>query len=455
MKDYRTAENSLERLPPQSQEAEQAVLGALLVSGNSISWCADLLEPSHFYRKSHQLIYAAMLELNNKHEPTDIVTVSQALKDSGTLEQIGGRAYITELSLGVATTANLEYYARIVQEKSLLRQIIRAGGEIAETCFEESDPDVALNRAEQLLSGLHKKQNLPSLSDLLDTVRQELIEAKENGKPSGLSTGTDELDELLDGGFYKTDYVILAARPSIGKSALALQIGCTVAKQGGVVAYFSAEMPDKELLKRAMSGLAGIRHDKLKTGNLTQADIDCYDMEAEQMKTWRMHFFNAAGMTPRVLGACAREVQLQHGQLDLIIVDYIGLLEPNEKRKTDNTTADATAISKTLKRLTMSMNVPILCLSQLNRQLEGRTDRKPKLHDLRDTGALEQDANSVIFIHRSDLADTHAIIIVAKQRSGKVGEFSCTYEGDFVRFISSKPKGGSYAKSNRDYYGVD
>ncbi len=442
--DFSITEATLDRLPPQSQEAEQAVLGALLVSGDGMSRCVDLLDPEYFYRKSHQTIYASMLDLYEHSEPVDIVTVSQTLKDSGNLEQIGGRAYITELSLSVATTANLEYYARMVQEKAILRQLIKAGTEIVGSCYEEPDADIALDRAEHLIFGLAQRKEMKSLVHIKHIVEdsfQKIEQRYENRDVlSGVPSGFYDLDAMTSG-FQPSDLVIIAARPSMGKTAFVLNLAQHAAVENNVpVAVFSLEMSKESLVMRMLCSSAEIDANRLRTGHMHTSDWTKLASAMGRLGEAPIYIDDSALVNCMEIRAKCRRLKSEMNGLGLIIIDYIQLMQG--RKQTDNRVQEVSEISRSLKTLARELNVPVLALSQLSRAVEARQNKRPMLSDLRESGSIEQDADLVMFIYRDEYYNPEserrgeAEIIIAKQRNGPTGTAELLYQGSITRFLN-------------------
>jgi replicative DNA helicase len=438
-------DSQLERLPPQSLEAEQAVLGALLVSGDGVSRVVDVLEPEYFYRKAHQIVYAAMLDLYDKNEPVDIVTVSQALKDEGKLELVGGRQYITDLSTSVATTANLEYYGKLVQEKALLRSLIKAGTEIVGTCYEETEADIALDKAEHLIFTLAQKRNMQSLVHIKHIVETSFqnIEARYENRDtlSGVPSGFYDLDAMTSG-FQSNDLIIIAARPSMGKTAFVLNIAQAAAVEHNVpVAIFSLEMSKESLVQRMLCAEAKIDANRLRTGHLHTNDWTHLAMAMGRLGEAPVYIDDSAMMNVLEIRAKCRRLKSENKALGLVIIDYIQLLQ-GRKGGTDNRVQEVSEISRGLKTLARELGTPVIALSQLSRAVEARQNKRPMLSDLRESGAIEQDADLVMFIYRDEYYNPEsekrgeAEIIIAKQRNGPVGTVDLLYQGSITRFLN-------------------
>lgn len=437
-------ESGAERLPPQSLDAEQAVLGALLVSGDGMTRIVDLVEAESFYRKAHQVIYAAMVDLYEKSEPIDIITLSQYLKDEGLLDNVGGRQYITDLSLAVATTANLEYYAKTVQQKALLRHLIKAGTEIVGYCYEETDADVALDKAEHLVFGLAQKRNMQQLVHIKHIVEDSFaaIEKRYENRDvlSGVPTGFYDLDAMTSG-FQKSDLVIIAARPSMGKTAFVLNLAHSAAVEANVpVAIFSLEMSKEQLVQRMLCAEAQIDANRLRTGHMHTNDWTHLATAMGKLGESPVFIDDSAMLNSLEIRAKCRRLKSEMKGLGLIIIDYIQLMQG--RKATDNRVQEVSEISRSLKQLARELSVPVVALSQLSRAVEARQNKRPMLSDLRESGSIEQDADIVMFIYRDEYYNPEsdkrgeAEIIIAKQRNGPVGTVELLYQSSITRFLN-------------------
>ncbi|MBX9940324.1 MAG: replicative DNA helicase [Candidatus Obscuribacterales bacterium] len=447
-------DSTLERLPPQSLEAEQAVLGALLVSGDGVSRVVDSLEPEYFYRKAHQVIYACMLDLYDANEPIDIVTVSQFLKDQGKLDMVGGRQYITDLSLSVATTANLEYYAKTVQEKAVLRNLIKAGSEIVANCYEETDADAALDKAEHLIFSLAQKRNMQSMvhiKHIVETSFQRIEERYENREVlSGVPSGFYDLDAMTSG-FQPSDLVILAARPSMGKTAFVLNLAMSCAVENNIpCAIFSLEMSKESLVQRMLCSEAKIDANRLRTGHLHTNDWTHLAAAMGKLGEAPIYIDDSAMVNVLDVRAKCRRLKAEAKGLGMVIIDYIQLMQG--RKATDNRVQEVSEISRSLKTLARELSTPVIALSQLSRAVEARQNKRPMLSDLRESGSIEQDADLVMFIYRDEYYNPEsdkrgeAEVIIAKQRNGPVGTVDLLYQGSITRFLNKVhnqyPEGG-------------
>jgi len=432
--------NIQEQLPPQNIEAEKSLLGCLLFDKNAIIKVADFLLPKDFYKQNHQQIYQAILDLFEKGEPIDLLSVSSRLKEKNLLEEIGGNSYLTELINNVLTASHVLNYAKIVQRKRILRDLIDASQEINLLGHnEEEDIDSILDKAEQKIFSIAQK----SLTQKFFPIKEGLEEAferidklsKYKGGLRGVATGFTDLDNVL-AGLQKSDLIILASRPSMGKSSLALNIAANVAINEKLpVGIFSLEMSKDQIIDRFIAALANIDLWRLRTGRLS-SDANNNDFEKIQhamsiLSETPIFIDDAASSNVLQMRAMARRLQAENG-LGLIIIDYLQLVEP--RNSTASLVQQISEISRSLKGLARELNVPVLALSQLSRAVEHRTPQIPRLSDLRESGGLEQDSDVVLFIYREDRynSDTPrkniADIIIAKHRNGPVGKVELYFD---------------------------
>lgn len=438
--------NLPDKLPPQSIEAEKSVLGCLMLDKNAIIKVADFLKPKDFYKAVHQEIYKVMMELFEKEDPIDLLAVSDRLKDKNLLEEIGGSSYLTDLINSVPTASHVINYAKIVQRKRILRDLIEASQEIGQMGYNESeDIDILLDQAEQRIFGITQKsltQNfIPVKATLEEAFERIDTLAKHGGESRGLPTGFTQLDNIL-AGFQKSDLLILASRPSMGKSSLALNIGTHIAINRKIpVGIFSLEMSKDQVVDRLIASEANVDLWRLRTGKLS-AEGDDNDFTRIQralgiLAEAPIYIDDAASSNILQMRAMARRLQAEKG-LGLIVVDYLQLMEP--RNANESLVSQVTEISRSLKNLARELNVPVLALSQLSRAVEQRSPQIPRLADLRESGALEQDADVVLFIYREDRysADTSrkniADIIIAKHRNGPVGKVELYFDEGRVSF---------------------
>lgn len=441
-----------ERVPPQNIEAEQAVLGAMLIDKEAIAKASEILTSSDFYREAHRVIFNAMLELYNKNEAVDMVTVTEILKRDNKLEDIGGLAYITSLANVVLTAANVKYHADIVAEKSVLRQLVRVSTEIVAMGYEANeDVGTLLDTAESRIleiSNRKKKADFTPINDvLMESVQniEKLINNK--GGLTGLPSGFADLDKLTSG-LHPSDFIILAARPSMGKTALALNIVQNVAlrahkKIGGEprsVAFFSLEMSKEQLVNRMLCAEAGIDSQRLRVGEMGDKDWDALWGACDLMSKAKIYIDDTAGITVMDMRSRARRLKAEHG-LDLIVVDYLQLMQGSGKRNNSgDRQQEVSEISRSLKALARELDVPVLALSQLSRSVEARQVKRPMLSDLRESGSLEQDADIVAFLYREDYynpetENKHTELIIAKHRNGPVDTVNLFFHKQFTKFV--------------------
>lgn len=441
-----------ERVPPQNIEAEQAVLGAMLIDKEAIAKATEVLSADDFYREAHRVIFSAMLELYNKNEAVDMVTVTEILKRDNKLEDIGGIAYITSLANVVLTAANVKYHAEIVAEKSVLRQLVRVSTEIAAMGYEANDDvgtllDTAESRILEI-SNRKKKADFTPINDILmDSVQSIESLLQNKGGLTGIPAGFADLDKLTSG-LHPSDFIILAARPSMGKTALALNIVQNVALRahkaiGGEprsVAFFSLEMSKEQLVNRMLCAEAGIDSQRLRVGEMHDEDWTHLWDACDTMSRAKIYIDDTAGITAMDMRSRARRLKAEHG-LDLIVVDYLQLMQGSGKRNNSgDRQQEVSEISRSLKALARELDVPVLALSQLSRSVESRQVKRPMLSDLRESGSLEQDADIVAFLYREDYynPDTenkHTELIIAKHRNGPVDTVNLFFQKQFTKFV--------------------
>ncbi len=429
-----------EKLPPQSIEAEQSVLGCLMLDNNAIIKVADFLQAKDFYKGIHQEIYQVMLDLFGKGEPIDLLSVSTRLKEKNLLDEIGANSYLTQLINTVPTASHVLNYAKIVQRKRILRDIIEVSQEIGLMGYDESeDIDVVLDKAESKIFSIAQhslSQDFLPIKSTLEGAFERIDElSRYEGKLRGLPTGFADLDNIL-AGLQKSDLIILASRPSIGKSSLALDIARNVSVNDKIpVGIFSLEMSADQLVDRLIAAQANVDLWRLRTGKLTSEGDDNDFTRIQQalgvLSEAPIFIDDAASSNILQMRAMARRLQARHG-LGLIIVDYIQLME--SRYPGENMVQQMTEISRSLKSLAKELNIPVLVLSQLSRAVEQRSPQKPRLSDLRESGALEQDADVVLFIYREDRyrPDTTrkniADIMIAKHRNGPIGNVELYFD---------------------------
>jgi len=433
------------RVPPQSVEAEQAVIGGLMLAPESLDRVGDFLTEHDFYRRDHRLIYRAIRDLSEKNKPFDAVTLGEWFEANNLAEQIGGTGYLVELASSTPSAANIKAYAEIVREKAVLRQLIEAGTDIVNDAFqpEGRDSQEVLSAAEQKVfkiaeQGRRGRADFVSLRDAMKDAFQLLQERYENqGSVTGLPTGFTDLDEVT-AGLQPSDLIILAARPAMGKTTLALNIaeyGALKTKKAVVV--YSMEMSAPQLAFRLISSIGRVNATRLRTGQLEDEDWSRVNMAIKMLSEVKIFIDDTPALSPDVLRSKARRIKREH-DLGLIVIDYLQLMQVpgnNENRATE-----ISEISRSLKALAKELNVPVIALSQLNRGLESRTDKRPVMADLRESGAIEQDADIIMFIYRDEYYHKDspdkglAEVIIGKQRSGPTGTIKLKFFGEYTRF---------------------
>jgi len=433
------------RMMPNDIEAEKSVLGSLMLDGELINVIIDELKPEDFYHKKHQIIYQAMTELYNRSEPIDILSVSSRLKEKRLLDDIGGNSYLTELVNSVPTASNVKHYADIVRRKAILRNLIESSEEISQLGYKEEE-DIAelLDEAEQKIFKIARysvKQKFLNIKDALEEAWERFDKLHKNkGELRGVPTGFPELDNIL-AGFQKSDLIILAARPSVGKTALALDMARNIACRHNIpVGIFSLEMSGQQLVDRLISAEAHVDSWKLRTGRISSDEEFVRIRDAlDTLSKAPIFIDDDSSNNILQMRAKARRLQAEHG-LGLLIVDYIQLMVP--RQKFDSAVQQMTEISRSLKGLARELDIPILAISQLSRAVENRHPPIPKLHDLRDSGSIEQDADVVMFIYREDRYNENterkniAEILIEKHRNGPLGKVELYFNPEKVSFYS-------------------
>jgi replicative DNA helicase len=441
--------DELHKLPPQNLEAETSVLGSILIDAEAISKIADLLSSDDFYKHSHTQIFEVMLELYSEREPIDLLSLTNRLEEKQILDKIGGRSYLAELTNSVVTSSNILSYAQIVQKKAALRKLINAAQEITALGYsEEEKVDSLLDEAEQKIfqiSQKHLKQNFIPVRSILDETFERIDEMhREGGKIRGLPTTYYDLDAKL-AGLQKSDLVILAARPSMGKTTLALDIARQIGKNKHPVGIFSLEMSKEQLVDRMLCAEAGVDLWRMRTGKLSdREEDDDFPRIGHAMSVLSeapIFIDDSATANIMELRTKARRLKAEHG-LELIIIDYLQLMEGRSK-SSENRVQEVSEISRSLKALARELNVPVLALSQLSRAVESERPPIPKLSHLRESGSIEQDADVVLFIYREYMykrEDTDpdrrniAEIFIAKHRNGPTGKVELIFNEEKVRF---------------------
>lgn len=448
------------KVPPQSVEAEQAVLGGLMLINQAWDQVADRLTEEDFYRRDHQLIFRAIATLREKDQPCDAVTLGEFLETHAISEDVGGAAYVISLANSTPSAANISAYADIVREKSIMRQLIDVSQSIMDGAYEPDgrDSQLLLDEAERQVfdireRGARHKQGFIPIQDSVKAAFANLERLYElEGNISGLPTGFDDLDEKT-AGLQKSDLVIVAGRPSMGKTAFALNIAESAAiKSGKSVAVFSMEMAAVQLVTRMISSLGRIDSHRLRTGSLKDEDWPRVSMAMNMLTETQIYIDETPSLSPTELRARARRIKRDSEsrstedkpvELGLIVIDYLQLMQiPGSK---ENRTTEISEISRSLKALAKELDVPVIALSQLNRSLEQRPNKRPIMADLRESGAIEQDADVIMFIYRDEVYNEDspekgkAEIIIGKQRNGATGTVPLTFLGQFTKFENYLP----------------
>ncbi len=435
---------SLHKVPPQSLEAEESILSAILIDNSTLLDIIDILRPEDFYRTSHQKIFSAVVSLFSNNEPVDLVTLTNALKSSGDLESSGGATYLAKLVDTVPLATHAQHYAKIIHEKASLRRLIENANAIINRCFEDQgDTDEIIDFAESSIFKISESKARKAFSPINELITESIDRLEERqGKNSlitGISTGFYQLDSLTSG-LQKSDLIILAARPSMGKTAFALNLARNVAvKENIPVAIFSLEMSKEQLSMRLLTSEARIDSNRLKGGMISPDDWGKITDAADVISQAPVFIDDSANVTAMEIRAKSRKLKMDKG-LGLIIVDYLQLMKGPSKG--DRRDLEIAEISRAMKSLAKELDIPVVALSQLNRMLEQRSEKRPLLSDLRESGALEQDADIVAFIYRDEVYNKDesnpnkgkAELIVAKNRNGAVGTAHFTFIGAYTRF---------------------
>ena len=447
-------EDNLRKIPPQNLEAESSVLGGILLENEAVNLVLELLRPDDFYRESHRKIFRAMIELSDRSEPIDLITLSEFMKSRNDLEAVGGTAYLASLADFVPTAANISYYARIVREKSILRSLISTATDIATRGYEDQgNVEEFLDTAEKVIFDISEKKVKASfvavgdmIKDTLKTV-EKLYERKE--MVTGVPTGYDDLDRLT-AGLQPADLIVVAGRPSMGKTAFSLNIATNAAFAGTGVAVFSLEMAKEQLVLRMLCSEARVDNSKIRSGYLGERDFPKLANAAGRLHEAPIYIDDTPAISILELRAKARRlVRDRTKKVGLIVVDYLQLMRG--MGAANNREQEISEISRSLKALAKELHVPVIAISQLNRRVEDRGDKRPMMSDLRESGAIEQDADVIMFIYRDEVynpkSDNKGIaeVIVAKQRNGPIDTVELTFLSEFTRFEN-------YTVREEDYY---
>ncbi|OGN07411.1 MAG: replicative DNA helicase [Candidatus Yanofskybacteria bacterium RIFCSPHIGHO2_02_FULL_38_22b] len=436
----------LDKIPPQNLDAEKSILGAILIDKDAIGKVVDFLNPEDFYSPAHRIIFSTAINLFEKHEPIDLLSMSNRLEETGRLSEIGGASYLTSLASSVPTSSHITTYGKIVQRKKMLRDLIEAAHHISGLGHnEEEDIEHLLDEAEQKVFAVSQRSITHAFSHLGEglTEAMERITNQDMGILRGYPTKHKYLDEIL-GGLQRSDLIILAARPSVGKTSFAIDLALRAAEQGISVGLFSMEMSMDQVVDRFIANRAGVSMWRLRTGKLShdQDDFLRITTACDELKSLPIYVDDASSPNILQMRAMARRLQANQG-LGLLVVDYLQLMA--SKRNYDSPVQQVTEISRGLKGLAKELNIPIVAISQLSRAVEQREGHKPRLSDLRDSGSIEQDADVVMFIHREDKINyekakdqnklNYAQVIVAKHRNGPTGEIDFRIDPDSLRFL--------------------
>lgn len=430
------------RIPPHSVESEQSILGSILLDKDAIITVAETITPTDFYKDAHRIIYESMMALNNKNEPIDMVTLTDELRKRGYLDDIGGVTYLTSLSTIVPTTSNVKYYADIVKEKSVLRQLIKASNDIINLGYGSGESaENVLDFAEKKIFDISQERTnddfKPINQVLMDTY--DMIESIYSNKSdvTGVTTGFKDLNKKING-LQRTDLILVAARPAMGKTAFALNLVQNAAIKGNAsVAVFSLEMSKEQLAQRMIAAQSNVELKKMKTGTLNDADWPRIISAMAVMSDAKIFIDDTPGIKINELRSKCRKLKMEQG-LDLVMIDYLQLMESDSKKESRQ--QEISKISRSLKILAKELDCPVVALSQLSRAPEQRADHRPVLSDLRESGAIEQDADIVMFLYRDEYyhSDSEkkdlAEIIIAKNRHGETGSVELVWMGSIQRF---------------------
>lgn len=439
------------RIPPQAPEAEQSVLGGLLVDARRWDEVAELVREEDFYLRAHREIFLAIRSLHDGSHPVDIVTTSEWLKNKGTLEHAGGLAYLGELANRTPGTTNVTAYARIVKERSVLRSLLNAAAEISEKAYQPDglDTEALIDFAERAVFSISDADRralagFQSIQGLLTQAVDRIEELFQSGAGiTGVSTGFKDLDNLTSG-LQEADLIVVAGRPSMGKTSLAMNLAENAAVGAKLpVAVFSMEMPGQQLAMRMLASLGRINAHRVRTGQLTQDDWPRLTSAMGLLDEAPIFVDDTPALTPSELRSRVRRLTREHGKLGMVVVDYLQLMQTGES--SENRAVEVANITRALKVIAKEARVPVVVLSQLNRGLEQRPNKRPIMSDLRESGAIEQDADLILFIYRDEVYHEDSVekgtaeIIVAKQRNGPTGTVRLTFLGEYTRFESYSP----------------
>ncbi|MCL4112375.1 UNVERIFIED_CONTAM: hypothetical protein GTU68_007213 [Idotea baltica] len=439
------------KVPPHSIEAEQSVLGGLLLENSAWDKVADIITEHDFYRHDHRLIFRSIAVLAENDDPLDVITLSAWLKDREELENAGGLAYLGTLAKDTPSAANIKAYADIVREKSVLRQLISIGSEISEDAFNAGERastellDEAEKKVFEIAEQGNRKQDFHDIKSLLKQTLANIDELSKSDKSiTGASTGYTELDNMTSG-LQKGDLIIVAGRPSMGKTTFSMNLAEYIAvNDKKPVAIFSMEMPAEQIVLRMFASMGRVPLSDIRTGKIREEDWPRIGMAVKTFGESKIFIDDTPALSPTEMRAKARRLHREHGQIGVIVIDYIQLMQSGAK--SDNRAAEVSEISRSLKALAKELECPVIALSQLNRSLEQRPNKRPIMSDLRESGAIEQDADVIMFIYRDEVynpdeADNkgRAEVIIGKQRQGAIGRVDLTFTGKYTRFDNFMP----------------
>ena len=438
------ADLSSHKLPPQNIEAEESILGGILIENEAINRVTEILDADDFYRDAHRKIFNALINLSERDEPADLITLTNELRKTDQLDSIGGASYLTSLIDSVPTAANIEYYAKIVKEKAILRKLIQTSTEIITQSYEDrGDVEVFLDEAERAIFEISEKRVRPSFYSIRDIVKESfktierLFQKKE--LVTGVPSGFKELDRMT-AGFQPSDLIIIAGRPSMGKTAFCLNVAQYAAIENKIpVAVFSLEMSKEQLVIRMLCSEAHVEGTRLRTGYLNESDWPKLTIAAGNLSEAPIYIDDTAALSVLELRAKARRLKSDHG-LGMVIIDYLQLMKG--RARVENRQQEISEISRSLKALSKELSIPVIAVSQLSRKTEERTGNRPQLSDLRESGAIEQDADLIIFIYRDEIYNRaednpnrgKAEVIIGKQRNGPIGKIDLAFLDKFTTF---------------------
>lgn len=462
------------RVPPQAVDMEEAVIGALLIDKNAINEVIEILEPQAFYKDAHSMIFESIKELFADSQPIDIFTVADYLKKSGNLKTVGGEYYLVHLSQRVSSAAHIEFHARVIVEKFIQRELIRVSGNIINDAFsEETDVLELLDSAEQNLYEIANgtlKKNYDTSADLVKAAIKEIEEMSKREGLSGVPSGFTAVDKVT-GGWQKSDMIIIAARPGMGKTALTLSMARNMAIDYNIpVAFFSLEMSSVQLIKRLISSETGLSSEKLRKGNLTDSEWHQLVTKVQKLEKAPLYIDDTPAISVFDLRAKCRRLKSQY-DIGIIVVDYLQLMTAGGQKSVGNREQEISTISRSLKGIAKELNVPVIALSQVNRSVEsrGNSSKRPQLSDLRESGAIEQDADIVSFIYRPEYyglvdwedgspCEGQAELIISKHRNGSLEDIRLRFQGSLARFSDLDDSGGEMilqSKINEDQFNDD